>query len=51
MSGKTPVIKPANTHDVELADVLIEINNINGELKTVINTVNTFISLVCNPVE
>ena len=42
MSGQTSVIIPANRHDVELADVLMEIKNVNGELKTVINTVGGF---------
>ena len=42
MSGQTSVIKAANRHDVELADVLMEMKNVNGELKTVINTVGGF---------
>ena len=42
MIGQMSVIKAANKHDVELADVLMEIKNVNGELKTVTNTVNGF---------
>ena len=42
MSGPTSVIKVANTHDVELANELMEIKNVNGELKTVIKTVGVF---------
>ena len=39
MSGHTSVIKAANRHNVELAVELMEIKNVNGELQTVINTV------------
>ena len=42
MSGQTFVIKAASRHDVELADLLMKIKNVNGELKTVINTVGGF---------
>ena len=45
MSGQTSdlfVIKDASRHEVELADVLMEIKNVHCELKMVINTVGGF---------